>query len=294
VKKVVVKLLIIPLFLIAAFYLGAVSTQAVNPNNIVPMNDETQACREACGLGEGKPSGDFFGYDSANECLNNCFAAKGIGGVEGSCSPTVADNCCNAFAAPGQDPDCDTGIEFDQCFNSSSDFASCSEIGGRFIHDETCSPFLHHTLYNCIDDFFTASDCESRSIGGAVETANQCQSGQGCFTDVNRTGRCLENKCPRGARGDDPTFNDDVEYLTVNATTGDATFKNLRDNRIYSCTLLSSQNGFNCKTVSAGTVVDLISLGIHDSVCHTDFNIGTDNDPNLVSQECTYSCSITP
>ena len=283
----VYKLFFIPLLVALAFLLGIVSVQAENPNNIVPMNDETQVCREACGLGEGKPSGDFFGYDTANECLNNCFAAKGIGGVEGSCSPTVADNCCNAFAAPDQDPDCDIGIEFGQCFNSSSDFASCTEIGGKFIHDETCSPFLHHTLYDCIDDFsFTTSDCSS--IGGSVETANQCSSGQGCFTDVPRTGRCLENKCPR--------HGDDVEYLTVNSTTGDATFKNLGDNRNYSCAFLGSQNGFNCKTVSAGTVVDLISLGIFgdDLACHTHFNIGTDNDPSLFLQECTYTCSIQP
>ena len=286
-KKTVIKLVATPLFVIAAFYLGVVTIQAVNSNNIVPMNDETQVCREACGLGEGKPSGDFFGYDTANECLNNCFAAKGIGGVEGSCSPTVADNCCNAFAAPGQDPDCDTGIEFGQCFDSSSDFTSCTEIGGKFIHDETCSPFLHHTLYNCIDFSFTASDCESRSIGGSVETTNQCGSGQGCFIDVARSGRCLENRCPR--------FNDDVEYLTVNSTTGDATFKNLRDNRTYSCTLLSSQNGFNCKTVSAGTVVDLIALGIGiDQVCHIQFNIGTDNLPGVGLNECSYRCSIQP
>lgn len=285
-KKASVKLLVAPIMVGLAFFFGAVSVQGENPNNIVPMNDETQACREACGLGEGKPSGDFFGYDSANECLNNCFAAKGIGGVEGSCSPTVADNCCNAFAAPGQDPDCDTGIEFGQCFNSSSDFASCTEIGGKFINDETCSPFSHHTLYNCIDDSFTASDCGS--IDGTVESTNQCSSGQGCFTDDNLSGRCLENKCPNQ--------HDDVEYLTVNSTTGDATFKNLRDNRNYSCTLLGSQPGFDCKTVTAGTVVDVIGLGIlaDDLACHTHFNIGTDNLPNTGLNECTYSCSIQP
>lgn len=285
-NKAQLKLFVTSLLVGLAFFLGIVSVQAGNPNNIVPMSDETQACREACGLGEGKPSGDFFGYDSANACLNNCFAAKGIGNVEGSCDPNLADNCCNAFAAPGQDPDCNP-FELNSCLSSLSHRTNCRDIGGTPVTDESCPSFTELEFLHCIDEGFTSTDC-AYNYGGVVQADTSCPSNKGCFLDITASERCLENKCPRQ--------NDDVEYLTVNSTTGDATFKNLRDNRNYSCTLLGSQPGFDCKTVTAGTVVDLISLGIlgDDLACHTHFNIGTDNVPNLSLQECTYSCSIQP
>jgi len=285
IKKTYFKYAFFSLFLLSAFFLGVVTVQGENPNNVVPMNDETQACREACGLGEGKPSGDFFGYDTANECLNNCFAAKGIGGVEGSCSPTIADNCCNAFAAPGQDPDCDTGIEFGQCFNSSSDFASCTAAGGTFERDPTCAAFNHHFLDECIDEFdFTQQDCNS--IGGTVEDATNCFSGQGCFRDISLTGRCNEVVCPN--------FGDQVQLNTIDSATGDATFTNLTDNnRNYTCSLIFDYSGdsFSCKTdVTVGDVLTLVSLGLPGGSCQTtQFNIGT-NTPS----GCVWRCSIVP
>ena len=277
----VYKLLVIPLLLALAFLTGIVSAQAENPNNIVPMNDETQACRAACGLGEGKPSGDFYGYDSANECLNNCFAAKGIGNVEGSCNPNLADNCCNAFAIPGQDPDC---FGLNSCFtNYDEQISRCRELGGLFEYDNTCAPFTRHTLEECIDDYdYTADNC--RADGGTVEPTNSCSSGQGCFVDITRNGRCVEYVCPH--------FGDNIEILTIDDATGDASIKNLTADKLYSCSLIYDYpyDSFSCKTdVNEGQILTAVSLGLPGGTCQTtQFNIGT-NTPS----GCVWRCSIT-
>ena len=273
--------LALSLFLLSVFFLGMFIVQGKTPNNVVPMNDETQACRGACGLGEGRPSGDFYGYDSANECLNNCFAAKGIGNVEGSCNPNTADNCCNAFAAPGQDPDC---FGFNSCFtNFDEQRGKCTELGGIFEYDNTCAPFIRHTLAGCISEFdISAEDCVDY-YGGTVEETNSCSSGQGCFINYTLFGRCVEYMCP--------DFGDTVEILTISDTTGDANIKNLADNRLYSCSLIYDLAGdsFSCKTdVTEGQVLTLVSLGLPGGSCQdTLFNIGT-NTPS----GCVWRCGI--
>lgn len=275
------KRFLVPLLVGFAFFLGVVSVQADNPNTIVPMNDETQACRESCGLGEGKPSGDFFGYDSANECLNNCFAAKGIGNVSGSCDPNLADNCCNAFAAPGQDPDC---FGLNSCFTSypGEQSTKCTELGGTFVSDNTCASFTRHKLEECD---LSADDCTSY-YGGIVEATNRCSSGQGCFVDYTLSGRCVENVCPN--------FGDNIEILTIDDITGDASIKNLTDNnKLYSCSLIFDYtfDSFSCKTdVHEGQVLTAVSLGLPGGTCQTtQFNIGT-NTPS----GCVWRCSIQP
>jgi hypothetical protein len=100
-------------FLVASVFVGllmvvlalkALAASGGN-NEMVPVNDETLFCREACGIGQGITGADYFGYDTANSCLRDCFVASSISSAKGTCNPDVKDNCCNLFATQ-RDPDC--------------------------------------------------------------------------------------------------------------------------------------------------------------------------------------------
>ncbi len=92
-----------------------------------------------------------------------------------------------------------------------------------------------------------------------------------------------------------PTYNDRLQYISVNPKNGETKFKNLEDKRNYMCDLeyLKGNDNEHCKQYSnAGLIAKIDALGIdanmgYDKSCVT--NIG-----GISVNDCDYSCKAMP
>ena len=177
-------------------------------------------------------------------------------------------------------------IALGECLESAGQEAPCVELGGGLKFDATCPAVSRSNLLFCVGPPapFSAELCTSR--GGVLENDRDCRGLRSCIREVEIQSRCLERLCP--------SFDDEIKYVSVDNATGDAVIENLDDGRVYECEVIfdGAGDGFNCRAdPRPGDVADIPSLGLSDSFCQGEFNIGVDI-PGGGIQECSYRCQV--